>query len=60
MEPVGNYAIHIIVKNGVASLFGTVSNPVDRTKAELDARSVFGVRSVENELQVSPGWGGCS
>jgi hyperosmotically inducible periplasmic protein len=55
MEPVGNYAIHIIVKNGVVSLFGTVSNPVDRTKAELDARSVFGVRSVENELQVSPG-----
>ena len=55
MESIGNYAIHIIVKNGVVSLFGTVSNEVDKTKAGLDARSVFGVRSVDNQLQVSPG-----
>jgi BON domain len=52
MEPLGNYGIHIIVKNGNVALFGTVSNEADRTKAEMDARSVFGVHSVDNEIQV--------
>jgi hypothetical protein len=55
MEPIGNYAIHIIVNRGVVSLYGTVSNDVDKTKAGLDARAVFGVRSVDNQIQVSPG-----
>jgi BON domain-containing protein len=53
MEPIGNYAIHIIVKAGVVSLFGTVSTDVERTKAELDARDVFGVRGVQNYIQVA-------
>jgi hyperosmotically inducible periplasmic protein len=52
MEPLGNYGIHIIVKNGNVTLFGTVSSEADRTKAGLDARSVFGVHSVDNEIQV--------
>jgi hyperosmotically inducible periplasmic protein len=52
MEPLGNYGIHIIVKNGNVALFGTVSSEVDKTKAGLDARSVFGVHSVDNEIQV--------
>jgi hyperosmotically inducible protein len=52
MEPLGNYGIHIIVKNGNVTLFGTVSSEVDKTKAGLDARSVFGVHSVDNEIQV--------
>jgi hyperosmotically inducible protein len=52
MEPIGNYGIHIIVKNGDVALFGTVSSEADRTKAGMDARSVFGVHSVDNEIQV--------
>ena len=52
MEPLGNYGIHIIVKRGSVILFGTVSNEADKTKAGLDARSVFGVHNVDNEIQV--------
>jgi hyperosmotically inducible protein len=52
MEPLGNYGIHIIVKQGNVTLFGTVSSEADKTKAGLDARSVFGVHSVDNEIQV--------
>jgi osmotically-inducible protein OsmY len=52
MEPLGNYGIHIIVKGGNVTLFGTVSSEADKTKAGLDARSVFGVRNVDNEIQV--------
>ncbi len=53
MEPLGNYAIHIIVKNGVVTLYGVVNNNVDKTKAELDVRQIFGVRSVNNQIQVA-------
>jgi len=52
MEPLGNYGIHIIVKGGNVTLFGTVSSEADKTKAGLDARSVFGVHNVDNEIQV--------
>ncbi len=52
MEPLGNYAIHILVKNGVVTLVGTVSTEAERTKAELDARQVFGVHGVNNLIQV--------
>jgi hyperosmotically inducible periplasmic protein len=51
-EPVGNYAIHIIVKGGQVALYGKVDNDADKTKAGMDARGVFGVMGVENELQV--------
>jgi hyperosmotically inducible protein len=52
MEPLGNYGIHIIVKGGNVTLFGTVSSEADKTKAGMDARSVFGVHNVDNEIQV--------
>jgi len=52
MEPIGNYGIHIIVKGGNVMLFGTVSSEADKTKAGMDARSVFGVHNVDNEIQV--------
>ena len=52
MEPLGNYGIHIIVKQGNVTLYGTVSSEADKTKAGMDARSVFGVHSVDNEIQV--------
>lgn len=52
MEPIGSYAIHIIVDRGEVSLFGSVDNEVDKTKAGLDARGVFGVRTVDNDIQV--------
>jgi hyperosmotically inducible protein len=52
MEPVGNYAIHIVVKGGRVGLFGTVSNEADKARAGQVARSVFGVLDVDNEIQV--------
>jgi osmotically-inducible protein OsmY len=52
MEPLGNYGIHIIVKQGNVTLYGTVSSEADKTKTGMDARSVFGVHSVDNESQV--------
>jgi hyperosmotically inducible protein len=52
MEPLGNYGIHIIVKHGNVTLFGTVSSEADKTKAGLDARGVLGVHNVDNEIQV--------
>ncbi len=52
MEPVGNYAIHIVVKGGRVGLFGNVSSEVDKVRAGQVARSVFGVLDVDNEIQV--------
>lgn len=52
MEPLGNYGIHIIVKGGNVMLFGTVSSEADKIKAGMQARSVFGVRNVDNQIQV--------
>jgi hypothetical protein len=52
-EPLGNYAIHIIVKGGQAMLFGRVNNEVDKTRAEQVTKGVFGIRGVDNQIQVS-------
>lgn len=52
MEPVGNYAIHIVVKGGRVGLFGNVSSEADKARAGQVARSVFGVLDVDNEIQV--------
>lgn len=52
LEPLGNYAIHVVVKRGRVTLYGLVDNDVDRAKAALDARGVFGVMAVENRIQV--------
>jgi hyperosmotically inducible protein len=52
MQPFGIYPIHIIVKNGKTTLMGFVGNEMDRRLAEIRAREVSGVFSVENELVV--------
>src|SRR3982750_3575401 len=52
MQPVGPYAIHIVVKNGRTMLLGIVDSAVDRQIAELRAREVTGVFDVENSLSV--------
>jgi osmotically-inducible protein OsmY len=55
MEPVGDYAIHIIVKNGQVTLVGLVDNQADKDLASLKANGVFGAFKVTNDLQVAPG-----
>jgi len=52
LEPLGDYAIHIVVKNGQVALFGTVINEPDRDKAALSARGILGVLGVDNQIQV--------
>lgn len=52
--PIGFNAIHIIVKNGHVALFGVVDNESDRSIAGLQAKTVPGVFSVENNLIVAP------
>jgi len=51
-QPFGIYPIHIIVKNGKTTLMGLVGSEMDRRIAEMRAREVSGVFSVENELVV--------
>ncbi len=51
-EPLGNYAIHVVVKGSRVTLYGLVDNAADRDKAAFDARSVFGVMAVENRIEV--------
>ncbi len=46
--------IHIVVKNGNATLVGFVANEGDRTIANVQANGVAGVFSVKNELQLEP------
>ena len=53
MQPVGRYPIHIIVKNGRTMLLGVVDNALDRVRAEIRAREVFGAFEVENSLSVA-------
>ena len=53
MQPVGQYPIHIIVKNGRTMLLGVVNSAADRQIAEIRAREVTGVFGVENGLQVA-------
>jgi osmotically-inducible protein OsmY len=53
LQPVGRYAIHIIVKNGRTMLLGIVESAADRQIAEVRAREVTGVVAVENSLTVA-------
>jgi hyperosmotically inducible protein len=46
--------IKIIVKNGHVALEGVVDNQMDRNLANVQANSVPGVFSVQNNLQVTP------
>jgi hyperosmotically inducible periplasmic protein len=51
--PVGDYAIHIIVKKGNVLLAGVVDSSSDKSAAGIKANAVFGVKKVDNQLQVS-------
>jgi hyperosmotically inducible protein len=48
-------SIHIIVRNGNVTLEGYVDTPQDKQVAEIQAKTVPGVFSVTNNLQVIPG-----
>jgi hyperosmotically inducible periplasmic protein len=52
MEPLGDYPIHIVVKNGRVTLLGVVDNEADKNVAGMKARGVSGSFAVENELMV--------
>ena len=52
-QPLGMYALHIVVRNGHTTLFGVVDNAGDRQIAEMRAREVTGVFSIENEIEVA-------
>ena len=54
-QPLGLYAIHIVVRNGHTTLFGLVDNDGDRQIAEMRAREVTGVFSVDNQIVVNKG-----
>jgi hyperosmotically inducible protein len=47
-------SIHIIVKNGHVTLTGAVDNQMDKNVAEIRAKSVPNVFSVDDNLQVRP------
>jgi len=51
-EPIGDYPIHIIVKNGKITLLGVVDNESDKTVAGMKAREVPGSFGVDNQLMV--------
>ena len=52
-DPIGNYAIHILVKNRVVTLAGVVDSEGDKTLAGLKARGVGAVLTVSNDLEVA-------
>ena len=47
-------AIEVDVKNGVVTLRGKVQEPKQKSKAETLAKKVKGVKSVVNDIQISP------
>jgi hyperosmotically inducible periplasmic protein len=47
-------AIHIIVRNGHVTLVGTVDSEMDKNVAEIRAKTVPNVFSVDDQLQVRP------
>ena len=53
LQPFGTYPIHIVVKNGHTTLHGEVGSEFDKRIAEVRAREVEGVFSVDNQLEVS-------
>jgi osmotically-inducible protein OsmY len=52
-QPLGLYSIHIVVRHGQTTLYGVVDSDLDKRLAEVRAREVFGVFSVENEIVVA-------
>lgn len=57
-EPIGNYAIHILVKNGTVTLVGVVGSPDDKNAAGRDAMRVIDVHDLNNDLHVGSGVSG--
>ena len=53
MQPLGNYPIQIIVKNGQMTLLGIVDNAADKTLAGIRAREGTLTFGVKNDLVVS-------
>ena len=53
MEPLGDFPIHIIVKNGRITLLGVVDNEADKNVAGIRAREVSGAFEVDNQLMVA-------
>jgi hyperosmotically inducible periplasmic protein len=51
-EPLGDYPLHIIVKNGRITLLGVVDTEGDKIIAGVRTREVPGSFAVENELAV--------
>lgn len=51
--PIGWHPIHIIVNKGQVTLEGVVDNAADKQVAGMQANSVPGVFSVENQIQVA-------
>jgi len=51
-DPVGEYAIHILVNNRTVTLAGVVDSEGDKTLAGLKAHGVANVNQVSNELEV--------
>ena len=47
--------IRIVVDNGKLSLYGTVASAMDKQIAGIRANQVFGVFSVQNNLEVVKG-----
>jgi hyperosmotically inducible periplasmic protein len=45
--------IRIVIENGNVTLYGYVSSEVDKRVAEMQARQVFGVKDVKNNLMTS-------
>jgi hyperosmotically inducible periplasmic protein len=52
-DPIGNYAIHILVNNRTVTLAGVVDSEGDKTLAGLKARGVTSVNQVNNDLEVA-------
>src|SRR5215467_395938 len=53
LEPIGNYAIHILVKARVVTLVGVVDSEGDKTIAGFRTRGVSTVTAVNNDLEVA-------
>lgn len=51
-QPLGNFPIHIVVKNGQVLLVGIVDNKTDADRANILANGVPGVMGVKNMLEV--------
>jgi osmotically-inducible protein OsmY len=51
--PFGYHPMHIVVKNGNVRLEGVVDNEMDKQIAGMQANTVGGVFSVDNDLNIA-------